>query len=258
MMDDKSNRSRHLDPISRTTVVDEIVERLIGLIIDEGLKPGDQLMPERELMARLEVGRSSLREAIKTLCALGVLEIKRGTGTYIGYGDTSILTKPLAWGLFLNQTSIQQVIEARSVIEVALAGWAAERATEVEIAAIGRLLDQLEANQSDMGSYVDSDLAFHLAIARAAHNDMLFNVLTIFQHVLRVWMETTYKESKGTKDSMALHREIFAAIQSRDAATAREAMADHTSGGPLLAAAARSYAEGLSPLDLYSLGKQHS
>src|SRR5215204_3800636 len=135
---DNSTLSRHLDPINRTTVVDEIVERLIGLIIDEGLKPGDQLIPERELMARLEVGRSSLREAIKTLCALGVLEIKRGTGTFIGYGDTSILTKPLSWGLFMNQGSIQQVIEARSVIEVALAGWAAERATEEEIAAIGR------------------------------------------------------------------------------------------------------------------------
>ena len=130
MMNEKSSQtSRHLEPISRTTVVDEIVERLIGLIVDEGLKPGDQLIPERELMERLEVGRSSLREAIKTLCALGVLEIKRGTGTFVGYGDTSILTKPLAWGLFLNQTSIQQVIEARSVIEVALAGWAAERAT---------------------------------------------------------------------------------------------------------------------------------
>ncbi len=187
-----------------------------------------------------------------------MLEIKRGTGTFVGYGDTSILTKPLAWGVFLNQICIQQVIEARSVIEVALAGWAAERASEEDAVAIGRLLDQLEANQSDMASYVDSDLAFHPAIARAAHNDMLFNVLVIFQHALRVWMETTYKESKGTRDSTAWHREIFAAIQSRDAASAREAMADHTSGGPLLAAAARSYAEGLSPLDLSSLGRRNS
>jgi GntR family transcriptional regulator, transcriptional repressor for pyruvate dehydrogenase complex len=258
MMNDKINLSRHLDPISRTTVVEEIVERLIGLIIDEGLKPGDQLIPERELMARLEVGRSSLREAIKTLCALGVLEIKRGTGTFIGYGDTSLLTKPLAWGLFLNQSSIQQVIEARSVIEVALAGWAAERATEEEIATIGQLLEQLEANQADMARYVESDLAFHLAIARAAHNDTLADVLTIFQHVLRVWMETTYKESKGTKDSMALHRKIYAAMQSRDVVAAREAMTTHTSGGPLLAAAARTDAEGLPPLYLYSKRDQES
>ncbi len=249
-MNDKSSVSRFLDPISRPTVVDEIVERLIGLIIDEGLKPGDQLVPERELMARLEVGRSSLREAIKTLCALGVLEIKRGTGTFVGYGDTSILTKPLAWGLFLSQSSVKQVIEARSVIEVALAGWAAERATEEEVATIGRALERLEAGRHEMSSYVDSDLAFHLAIARAAHNDMLANVLLIFQKVLRAWMETTYKEAKGTRDSMALHREIYAAIRTHDVATAQAAMADHTSGGPLLAAAARTFADGLPPLDL--------
>jgi len=256
MLNDKgSASSRHLDPINRTTVVDEIVERLIGLIIDEGLKPGDQLIPERELMARLEVGRSSLREAIKTLCALGILEIKRGTGTFVGYGDTSILTKPLSWGIFLNQSSIQQVIEARSVIEVALAGWAALRATEEEIATIGRLLERLEASQHEMSRYIESDLAFHLGIARAAHNDMLANVLTMFQHALRVWMETTYKEAKGTTDSMVLHREIYAAIQARDEAAARAAMTDHTSGGPLLAAAARSFANGLPPLDLYSSDK---
>jgi len=75
---------------------------------------------------------------------------------------------------------------------------------------------------------------------------------------LRVWMETTYKESKSTTASMAVHREIYAAIKSRDAATVREAMADHTSGGPLLAAAARTYAEGLPPLDLNFQGKKHT
>lgn len=256
MMQTNGSFSQHLDPISRTTVVDEIVERLIKLIIHEGLKPGDQLIPERELMTKLAVGRSSLREAIKTLCALGILEIKRGTGTFVGYGDTSMITKPLFWGLFLNQNSVQQVIEARSIIEVALAGWAAQRATEEEIATIGRLLEQLEKSQNDMTSYVENDLAFHLAIARSSHNGMLANILAMLQHVLRVWMETTYKEAKSTTDSMALHRAIYAAIQARNETAAREAMAEHTSGGPLLSAAARNFAVEPASLDLDSLGKQ--
>jgi GntR family transcriptional repressor for pyruvate dehydrogenase complex len=240
--------SQHLDPINRTTVVDDIVERLVKLIINEGLKPGDQLIPERELMARLAVSRSSLREAIKALCALGVLEIKRGTGTFIGYGDSSMLTKPLFWGLFLNQNSVQQVIEARGVMEMALAGWAAQRATDEELATIGQLLEQLEQSQSDMASYIENDLAFHLAIARASHNVMLTNILAMFQNVLRVWMEITYKEDPSTTESMEQHRAIYAAVQARDAAAARAAMADHTSGGPLLAAVARSFADGLRPL----------
>ena len=184
---------------------------------------------------------------------MGVLEIRRGTGTFVGYGDTSILTKPLAWGLFVNQANFQQVIEARSVIEVALVGWAAERATDEEVDAIGRLLAELEELQDDMAAYVDADVRFHLAIADAAHNGMLANVLRIFQRVLRVSMETTYAESGSAEDSMALHREIDRAIRARDAETARLVMADHTSGGPLLAAAARSYAEG-SPLpNLFSM-----
>jgi GntR family transcriptional repressor for pyruvate dehydrogenase complex len=240
-------QSRYLEPIHNTSVVDEIVERLVGLIVDEGLKPGDKLMSERELIARLGVGRSSLREAIKTLCALGVLETRRGTGTFVGYGDTSILTKPLAWGLFVNQTNIQHVIEARSVVEIALAGWAAERATTEDIAKIGQILEQMDAVQDDMDTYVDLDLKFHLAIAHAADNEMMAGVLGIFQHVLRVWMETTYVESGGTKDSMELHHKIYDAIRNSDVAQASELMADHTSGGPLLSAAARAYAKGLPP-----------
>lgn len=251
MPDENGFQSRHLEPISGTTVVDEIVKRLVGLIVDEGLKPGDKLMSERELIARLAVGRSSLREAIKTLSALGVLEIRRGTGTYVGYGDTSILTKPLAWGLFVNQANIQQVVEARSVIEVAMAGWAAARATEEQIAKMGGLLDEMNDVQETMEHYVDLDLAFHLAIAEAAHNDMMASVLRMFQNVLRVWMETTYQEAGDTTDSMALHRKIYEAIRSGDVMTARDAMTDHTSGGPLLAAAARSTSEGLPPPDLF-------
>ena len=239
-MDGKTHQSYHLDPIGKMTVVDEIVERLMGLIIDENLKPGDKLLTERELMERLAVGRSSLREAIKTLCALGVLEIKRGKGTYVGYGDMSILTKPLAWGLFLSQSSVQQVIEARSAIEVSLAGWAAERATEDEVAIMREQLRQMEANLGDMEGYIDADIRFHLAIAEAAHNELFSHVLGIFQRVLRVWMETTYKESGGTECSMGQHRTILAAIGTQDVDKAREIMAAHTSGAPLLAAAAKA------------------
>ncbi|MEZ4639518.1 MAG: FadR/GntR family transcriptional regulator [Caldilineaceae bacterium] len=238
--DNRNSGLDSLDPIGRATVVDEIVDRLVRLIIDDGFKPGDQLVSERELMARLGVGRSSLREAIKALCALGILEIRRGVGTFVSSRDTSILTRPLAWGLYLNQSSVQQVIEARSVIEVTLAGWAAARATDDEIAAIGDCLETLETAQADMTTYVDSDLAFHLAIAKAAHNDMLANMLGAFQHVLRTWMETTYTEAGNTDESMSLHRAIFAAIQAHDGASARQAMAEHTSGGPLLAASERS------------------
>ncbi len=257
-MNHTTEQSRYLDPINRTTVVDEILERLVGLVVEEGLQPGDKLLPERELMAKLSVGRSSLREAIKTLCALGVLEVRRGLGTFVGNGDTSILTRPLAWGLFLNRDSVQQVIEARNVIEVASVGWAAERATEEEIAAIGDLFEAMSANQANMDVYVDYDLKFHLAIAAAAHNEILSYVLGILQNVLRAWMETTYQQLHGAKDSMTLHVQIYEAIRSRDVQAARQAMAEHTSGTPLLAQAAGAQNTAVSFSHLWSLVRRNS
>jgi GntR family transcriptional repressor for pyruvate dehydrogenase complex len=170
---DTSEVAPYLNPINRMTVVDEIVEQLIDLIVNGEFKPGDKLPPERELRESLSVGRSSLREATKTLQALGVLEVKPGLGMYVSQGDISSFTKPLAVGLFLNQSNVQQVIEARSVIEVALAGWAAERATEEDIALIGQIYDKLCESQADMDSYVDYDIKFHFAIAKAADNELL-------------------------------------------------------------------------------------
>jgi GntR family transcriptional regulator, transcriptional repressor for pyruvate dehydrogenase complex len=248
--------STYLNPINHTSVVDEVIDRLIALVIHEDLKPGDKLPTERELMSRLEIGRSSLREAIKTLTAVGALEVKRGSGIYVGYGDTSILAKPLAWGMFLSRSSVGEVIEARSVIESALAGWAAERRLEEDLVIIGDLLEKLEKSQDDKEAYIEYDLKFHLAIASAAQNKILFQVLNIFQHLLRVWMEITYQETHGARVSMISHRELLEALRVKDSQAARRIMQDHTSGLPLRSAVARQFSESQIMSDFLSLIKE--
>lgn len=247
--------SPYLNPINRTLVVDEVIDRLVDLIVHENLKSGDKLPTERELMARLEIGRSSLREAIKTLSAVGALEARRGSGIFVGNGDASILAKPLAWGMFLGGSSVGQVIEARSVIETAMAGWAAERRLNEDISGIEELLEKLEASRTEKKAYVQLDLQFHLAIAKAAQNKILFQVLNIFQNLLRVWMETTYDETQGAKDSVADHRKLLEAIREKDAGEARRIMQAHTSGAPLLSAAARHHAETQAASDFLDLIK---
>lgn len=245
--------SRYLSPINRTSVVDEVIDRLIALIVNENLKPGDKFPTERELISRLAVGRSSLREAIKTLSAVGALEVKRGSGIIVGHGDTSILAKPLAWGMFLSRSSVGEIIEARSVIETALAGWAAERRSDEDVAIIGELLDKLEKSQNDKKNYIEYDLKFHLAIANAAQNKVLIQVLNIFQHILRVWMEITYDETQGAKDSMIAHHKIYEAILARDADAASRIMQEHISGGPLRSAVMRKSSESDVMSDFLSL-----
>jgi GntR family transcriptional regulator, transcriptional repressor for pyruvate dehydrogenase complex len=235
--------SPDLHPIDRTLVVDEVIGRLVALIVHGKLKPGDRLPSERELMARLGIGRSSLREAIKTLSAVGVLEARRGSGIFVGNGDASVLARPLAWGMFLGRSSVGQVIEARTVIETALAGWAAERRLDEDVAAIEKLLGQLESNQNKKEAYIQLDLEFHLAVAQAAQNRILSQVLGFFQNLLQVWMEITYDETHGSKDSLVAHRQLFEAIRTGDAQAARRIMQKHTSGAPLLSAVAQRYAE---------------
>lgn len=243
----------YLNPINRTLVVDEVIDRLVALIVHENLKPGDKLPTERELMSRLEIGRSSLREAIKTLSAVGALEARRGSGIFVGNGDVSVFAKPLAWSLFLGGCSVGEVIEARSVIETAMAGWAAERRLDVDISAIEVLLGKLEVSRNEKNAYIQLDLQFHLAVARAAQNKILFQVLNIFQNLLRAWMETTYDETHGSKDSVVAHRQLFEAIRAKDAGTARRIMQEHTSGAPLLSAVARRYAETQATPDFLDL-----
>lgn len=251
--------SPYLNPINRPLMVDEVIDRLIALVVSENLKPGDKLPTERELMAKLAIGRSTLREAIKTLSAVGALEVKRSSGIIVGHGDSSILAKPLAWGMFLSRSSVGEVIEARRVIEAALAGWAAERRTAEDLSILDTLIEMLEKNQNNKHEYIEYDLRFHLAIANAARNKILRQVLNIFQHLLRVWMQITYDETQGPRDSMIAHHKLIEAIHAKDPESARQIMQDHISGAPLHAILARQNGDSEIMPDFLSLirGKKH-
>jgi DNA-binding FadR family transcriptional regulator len=221
------NQVRQLAPIARPTITDEIVERITGFILDEGLKPGDKLPSERDLMARLAVGRSSLREAIKTLSAIGIVEVAVGEGMFVGGGENSVLAKPLSWGLLIGEHGTREVIEARRVIEVELAGLAAARATDEEVAAIGERLAAMRANRDDAEAFTSQDQEFHLAIARAARNSVLYHVLDTLRHIVRVWIYKTFSEYEDKGPGFAEHDAIYEALRGRDPRAARRAMEAH-------------------------------
>lgn len=220
-----------LAPGRRELLTDDIVKRLVGLILDAGLRPGDKLPSERELMVRLSVGRSSLREAVRTLAALGVVDVRVGSGMFVADGESSVLTMPLSWGLLMGERSAQEVVEARRVVEVELAGLAAERATEAEIAAIGEKLALMSASLNDAEAFARYDLEFHMAVARAAHNQVLFHVLDTLRHVLRAWFVEVFPRRTDKTEPIRKHEPVLAAIRAGDPAAARSAMADHLASG---------------------------
>jgi GntR family transcriptional repressor for pyruvate dehydrogenase complex len=234
-------------PISKPTVTDLIVQRLVNLILDERLKPGDRLPTERDLMAQLSVGRSSLREAIRVLTAIGVVEVSVGEGMFVGQGGASILTKPLSWGLLMSEETGREVIETRRVIESEMAALAARRATPEELAAIQEQIAIMEAHQRDGSAFTPLDLEFHLAVGRAAHNQVMYHILQTFQHVIRTWMERVTVEYFAGNPQPAFpdHVVISDAIEARDERAAREAMASHLDrgGARLLTVLAKAHAK---------------
>ena len=215
-----------LDPVERRSVSDEVVLRLGEYIIGHGLKAGHKLPAERELMESLRVGRSSLREAIKALRAIGVIEVVAGGGMYVGRGGMSGLTKPLSWAVFLNASNIRQAIEAREVLETELAARAAEHATDEQLAELRTYIEQMRS-APDPQSYRSADVAFHLGIARAAGNEILYSAIEMLQHVIGAWIDRILRKAGGVPQGFPEHEEIYEALLRRKPKEARRAMKTH-------------------------------
>jgi len=217
----------HYSPIPRANLTEEIVKRIISLIHDLRMKPGDKLPTERELVATFRVGRSSIREALKILSAIGVVRIVAGAGMFVGTGNLSLLAKPLSLGFLRGGRGTAELIEARRLLEVELAGLAADRATPEEIEAMKDGLAEMEATQQNVERYIESDIRFHVAIARGAHNDVLLDLLETLQYIIRNWIFKSIDEVEGRPSSIHEHVPIYDAIRARDAVRARAAMNEH-------------------------------
>ena len=219
--------STHYSPIPRANLTQEIVKRIFNVITDLGMKPGDKLPTERELVAKFAVGRSSIREAIKILNAIGVVRIVPGAGMFVGNGNLSLLAEPLSLGFLMGGRGTAELIEARHLLEVELAGLAAERARAEEVASIEEALSEMRAHQEDVERYAEADIRFHLAVARGAHNEVLFDLLETLQHIIRNWIFKSIREVEGRPSSINEHVPIYDAISARDSARARAAMNEH-------------------------------
>lgn len=231
-----------LTPIPRLTITDQIVERITAFILDERLRPGDKLPSERELMVRLGVGRSSLREAIKTLSALGIVVVQIGDGMYVGRGQVAALSRPLSWGLLIGEHTVREVVEARFAVETALAKMAANNATDEELATIKTKLEAMRAGADRAETYTEADQDFHMAVAAAAHNGVLYHMLETLQHVIRVWIFKSYISHTIRYDAVPEHERIYQALVNHNSEEAEQAMVDHLTlaGNRLLTILAQS------------------
>ncbi len=223
-----------LTPIRTKRLYEEIVEQIRLLIADGKLKPGDKLLAERELADRFQVSRASVREAIRTLEMLGVIDIRPGEGTYIRETETDDIIRPLAMFMAVERSSVIDMFEMRRIFETATASLAAQRATEQEILEIEATLENMKAhlNLQDPEKGEGFDAAFHFAIAEATHNTLLSKLFkTIsedFSKANSAARRRLYLDNvKNPQRIIDQHSAILKAIRARSPKGASEAMRVH-------------------------------
>jgi GntR family transcriptional repressor for pyruvate dehydrogenase complex len=214
-----------LGPLSRSTLASDICRRLMGHVLNGDWKPGDRLPAERDLCRRLGVGRTSLREALKALEVLGIIESRRGGGTFVAAGG-STLAKPFSWVVAGASMDIQEVYEARRAVESEQAMLAATRATAEELAEIEACVKAMDAAVENPGAFSRADLAFHLAVGRASHNRLLINVSALLGSLMGEWLREAALVF-GLPQSAAFHRRIFEALRDRQPELARALACEH-------------------------------
>lgn len=219
----------NVEAIRREPIAAEIARRLVDYLLSGGVEPGARIPSERQLAEAFGVGRSAVREAIAALSLIGLIEVRHGDGTYLKRPDSPLLPQVVEWGLLLGEQRTTDLVEARQMIEVDIAGLAAQRRTEEDIADLAQILDRMKQESRDAAeasAFVDADVAFHLRLAETARNSALRDVLSSIQALLRAWIGRVIAE--GYRElSYNEHVPIFAAVKARDARAAEAAMAAH-------------------------------
>jgi GntR family transcriptional repressor for pyruvate dehydrogenase complex len=217
-----------VSPVSTARVSDQIAERLTGAIRDGTLKPGDRLPTEAELARDFQVGRTSIREALQKLRALGLVESRKGLGAFVT--EPAATDDPLAdfarWTAS-DPAAIEQLVEARVALETLAAALAAIRATDREVDELERLHVAHANAADDTAALVSTDQAFHLALIRAARNRFVQRAYEVLIAELTDFRRKTLALPWAGERSVRGHAAILRAVRGHEPALARDAMAEH-------------------------------
>lgn len=208
----------------REPVTVQITRQLVDYLSSGVVVAGQRLPGERALSEALGVGRAALREAIKSLILLGLLEQRQGDGTYLARGPSDLLPRVIEWGLLLQRHNVEDLVEARLHLEVALAGLAARDRTAEQLAGLQAVAAEMREAGHDYQRYIDADIQFHLQIADASGNSILAGVLGNIRSLLLVWTERVITAAQETESSLAMHLPVLEAIERQDEEAARATM----------------------------------
>jgi GntR family transcriptional regulator, transcriptional repressor for pyruvate dehydrogenase complex len=212
--------------VNKVSISEDIAQQILDLISSGNLVPGQRLPSERELCKNFGAARSSLREALRGLSMIGVLTARVGEGTSVAADGGKFLGKIMEWRLITEKHDIENLLEVRIALEGIAAANVALHGTEADIAKLGALLAKMKSSVKDKKQFAAFDLEFHVTLAKASGNSLLFDLICMIRNQLVTALDKlllphvrplTYKE----------HAAIFQAIERRDAKSASDAMHSH-------------------------------
>ncbi len=214
-------------PLARTSFTADAVRTIKDMIVDGRLEPGDRLPSERALSEALGVSRPTVREAIRSLQAMNILESRHGEGTFVSSLEPDLLAEPIDFVLQVDDGGIAALFEARTVLEAGIASLAAERATDLELAELEDFTRSGRGKIDDVDAFIEHDVEFHDRLRRAARSPVLASMLGSISTLSLETRRRTAQSRAVRARSQADHDRMVKTLKERDPEAARRAMISH-------------------------------
>lgn len=214
--------------IQHGRLYEKIVDQIENRILNGDLKPGDRLPSEPELAKQFCVSRTAIREAMKALSQKGLIVVQPGRGTFVIDSTSSAMRNSI--DLFVKIGSIDGIVDlvdVREILEPEIAAMAAKRATSDQITDMAEAVEAMDKALHNPEAFIEADLDFHLALAKATHNTLIPILIDSLVDLLREHRERAASVTGGIERSQPYHKQILAAVKNGDADLARDTMRRH-------------------------------
>ena len=219
-----------LEPNKTTKVYEQVIEQIKSKIKSGEIKKGDRLPSEREMAELIGVSRTSVREAIRALEVVGLVESKQGAGNYIKTNFDNSLFEPLSVMFMLQESSVKEMYDLRETLELECAKLSAKNIEENELALLTAIVDRMYLAGSEEES-LELDIKFHYLIAKASRNVLLINMLDVISQLMDEFIQKSRMQilhEGNTKESLLeIHENLLRALKCRDESKVCNAMKEH-------------------------------
>ncbi|HYF48578.1 MAG TPA: FadR/GntR family transcriptional regulator [Planctomycetota bacterium] len=221
-------RARSVRPVVQPSLVEEVTHRLRQLVEAGDLQPGEKLPSEPDLVGQLRVSRTVLREAIKRLESIGLLTVRRGSGTFVGdRASLAATTRLIRSAMTISPRDLLKVSEFRRAIETQCAYRCAERISDEQIVELQTIYDAMISASGNLTASMRRDFEFHLFIVGIGGNELMRNTLEVLQEFVFAAMVQTLEQPGLPQPPKDQHKELLEAIRARDPVRAQKAAAAH-------------------------------